>query len=169
MFTWWRLDNMEAILPCPSSWWWWSCLLEWWPQSSSSSGKPGAGGKQSCPDLGQMCGNSVELKSFLRLLHTHVALILAYDPCPAVLGRPSNRSHFEATKTVIEQYRTSPKRTKTLLQSWARPEATWFPYWREFASLLFQGPYPHLHHDMKVRVCILKKVEYVWAIWPQSC
>ena len=76
-----------------------------------------AGGKQSCPDLGQMCGNSVELKSFLRLLHTHVALILAYDPCPAVLGRPSNRSHFEATKTVIEQYRTSPKRTKTLLQS----------------------------------------------------
>ena len=41
--------------------------------------------------------------------HTHVALILAYDPCPAVLGRPSNRSHLDATRTVIEQYRTSPK------------------------------------------------------------
>ena len=100
------VDNIEAILSCPTSWW---CLLEWWAQSSSSSGKPGAGGKRSCPDLGQMCGNSVELKSFLRLLHTHVALILAYDPSPTVLGRPSNRSHFDATRTVTEEYRTSPK------------------------------------------------------------
>ena len=45
-----------------------------------------------------------------------MALILAYDPCPAVLGRPSNRSHFEATKTVIEQYRIDfPEKDKNII------------------------------------------------------